>query len=219
LLDQSIQPDRLILWLAKADIAQLPSSIGKMPIQIESVTDVRSYKKLAFAIERYPHAFIATADDDIFYPPRWLEQLVEEYDPESRTIVCHRAHRIPTSTDAEVVAKSYRDWDWEVQDASSRRPSSDLLPTTGAGALYFPGSLHADATDARAFVSLCPTADDLWFACQARRAGTLFRKIGPRFAHLYWAGSQHQSLFTENINENDTQFKCLVATYGWPIAH
>lgn len=216
LLNQSVRPDRIILWLDDKSATILPDNIREMDIEVEAVGDIKSYKKLVFALERYPSAFIATADDDIFYAPDWLEHLVEGYDPSSPCITCHRAHRTPVYSGSEL--PRYPNWEWDVQDKLARTPSPDLLPTTGAGALFFPGSLHEDAIRTDIFTELCPSADDLWFAWQARRAGARMRKVGPKFPLLFWAGSQSGSLFSTNIVENDAQIERLIGAYGWPFA-
>ena len=213
LLDQTIRPDKIILWLAEHDMALLPDSVRRMDIQIEAVPDVRSFKKLVFAIERYPEAFIVTADDDLFYKPDWLEELVEGYDPANPSIVCHRAHRLPAFTGSDL--PEYREWEWDVQDDKARQPSRDLIPIGLGGILYFPGCLHPDVTNIQAFTDLCPDADDLWFVWQAHRAGSRYKKVGETFPFLYWAGSQTERLFDSNADENNVQIRRLWEAYGW----
>ncbi|MEL7030006.1 MAG: hypothetical protein AAGL49_12555, partial [Pseudomonadota bacterium] len=97
LSEQSIKPDRIILWIAESDRTSLPSDIDALEnIQIEFVKDVRSFKKLVFAVERYPDSFIATADDDNYYLQDWLELLIRGWSKTAPTITCHRAHRFPS---------------------------------------------------------------------------------------------------------------------------
>ncbi|MDH3239926.1 MAG: glycosyltransferase [Alphaproteobacteria bacterium] len=213
LRDQTIRADKIILWLAEQDVPLLPEAVRKMGVRIEAVPDVRSFKKLVFAIERYPEAFIATADDDVFYKPDWLEDLVEGFDPADPSIVCHRAHRLPAGIGSSIA--EYREWEWDVQDEKARQPSPDLMPTGLGGVLYFPGCLHRDVTNIQAFTELCPDADDLWFVWQAHRAGSRYKKVGKAFPLLYWAGTQTECLFNSNADENNVQLRRLWDTYGW----
>ena len=127
----------------------------------------------------FPNAFIVTADDDVYYQRSWLKELLDDWSEDAPTIRCHRAHRLPNLQNGQLAP--YRTWEKDVQDEQSRSPSKDLLPTGLAGVLYYPRSLHPDVTNASVFLSLCPTADDLWFFWQARRANSLYAKVGSRF--------------------------------------
>ena len=44
-------------------------------LQIEPCQDLRSYTKLVHTVERWPDAFIITADDDQYYPNDWIRIL------------------------------------------------------------------------------------------------------------------------------------------------
>jgi hypothetical protein len=182
-----------------------------MPIEVVPVTDERSYKKLVFALERFPAAFIATADDDVYYHPTWLQSLITDYQP--GVIHCHRAHRVPLCKPLP----PYRAWTKDVCDEAARQASVDLMPTGVGGILYPPGALHTDATDRDTYRALCPDADDIWFYWQARRAGSRHRKVGAEFNPLMWPGSQRESLFATNIDANDQQIANLIERYGYPL--
>lgn len=215
LLRQTVSPDRIIVWIANDDIAQLPSEVRDLEgIEIRSVPDLRSYKKLVFCLDEYPNSFIVTCDDDNFYPPQWLEQLTARWTDEEPAIVCHRAHRI--EWDANGSVKPYENWERDVQDAKARHPSTDLLPTGLGGILYFPRSLHKDVTRSELFLTHCPSADDLWFFWQARRKGSKYRKVGGKFPELYWPGSQDFALYNSNVTNNEVQMNALLDAYGLP---
>lgn len=222
LVNQDVAADRVILWLAEGDLDQLPFRVKRLRrkgLDIRPVPDLRSYKKLVFALDAFPNAYIVTADDDVFYPPHWLGNLVSGAH-EGTDILCHRAHRIPGHDD--VGLPPYAEWEWDVADEAARRPSRDLVPTGVGGVLYPPGALHRDVTDERSFRELAPTADDLWFYWMARRAGTTHRKVGPVFDQLIWPGSQAESLYALNVVDpeaaNDVQARNLFRSYGDPTA-
>jgi hypothetical protein len=217
LLTQTVRPDRVILWVAHADAAALPSAVKKLTrqgLEIRRVADVRSYKKLVFALTEFPESFHVTADDDIYYPSNWLKELVDAVEPGKKVLPCHRAHRVPTVAGPEL--PPYLSWEWDVQDEAARQPSADLLPTGVGGILYPPHALHSDVTDSALFMKLCPTADDLWFYWMARRAGAQYRKVGGPFEQTLLPGTQDESLFTENAAANDRQIRNLVERYGMP---
>lgn len=228
LLRQQTRPDRIVLWLAHGDKERLPSAVLRLlggGIELREVDDVRSYKKLVFALEAFPDAWIATVDDDVFYKPDWLGLLVDGLDldgPEhdiaatGAVITCHRAHRL-TQTAGGTLAP-YRDWQWDAEDAAAHRPSPDLMPTGIGGILYPPGALHPEVVVRSLYEDLAPSADDLWFFWCARRAGSTYRKVGPHFEQLTWWSSQGERLFDDNITRNDAQIARLVARYGSPLA-
>ncbi|PAX06343.1 hypothetical protein [Sphingomonas lenta] len=158
---------------------------------------------------------MVTADDD-FYVPNWLEELVAGYDPAAPTIVCHRAH--PVLQFGSANTPLYLERESDVQDEAARRPSTDLLAVGLGGTLYPSRSLHPDATDHDAFTRLCPHADDLWCSWCARRAGSLYKKIGGPFPILNWDSTQKERLFNLNATESDAQLRRLLDAYGDPNA-
>ncbi len=217
LLDQTIRPDRVILWISPEDAAAVPRKVHALEsrgLEIRQVPDTRSYKKLVDALANFPDAFIATADDDIYYARDWLETLAAGVEPGSDVVLCHRAHRIPRT---EGALPPYLSWQWDVQDEASRRPSVDLVATGVGGILYPPRVLHADTTDSATFMSLCPRGDDLWFYWMARRTGATYRKVGGPFIQKMLPGSQEEALFNQNSGgAYDQQIARLSARYGVP---
>jgi hypothetical protein len=217
LLDQTIRPDRVILWVSHADAAAVPRKVRALErrgLEVRPVADTRSYKKLVDALANFPEAFIATADDDIYYARDWLETLVAAVEPGVNAVICHRAHRIPA---AHGGLPPYLSWQWDVQDEAARQPSVNLVATGVGGILYPPRVLHPDTTDSAAFMSLCPRGDDLWFYWMARRTGATYRKVGGPFTQKMLPGSQEDALFNTNSGgAYDEQITRLGARYGLP---
>ena len=79
LMRQTMQCDRLILWLSAGDASSVPAEVEAFTsqgLEIRICDDLKSYKKLIPALETFPDAYIVTADDDLYFPPEWLEILV-----------------------------------------------------------------------------------------------------------------------------------------------
>lgn len=215
LLNQTVKADRVILWVAESDMNRLSRrtlQLKERGLDIRAVPDVRSYKKLVFALEAFPEAYFVTADDDVFYRPDWLATLVEDSRP--GLIICRRAHRIPSFHEKRM--PPYLTWERLVEDEGARVPCADIVPTGVGGILYPPASLHSDVTNAAIFMDLCPRADDLWFYMMARKAGSLYQKVGGPFEQISWPGTQEVALYHENLVANDEQMARLVAYYGHP---
>lgn len=199
LLDQSVRPDRLILWIAQEERGLLPPAVLALQqegLEILFCPDIKSYKKIIPTLEEEPSAFIVTADDDVRYPKHWLAGLVHAWNGELRTVVAWRAHRIVLDPESGAPLP-YRKWQWTCTDAP--QTSTLLFPTGVGGVLYPPGVLHADVTNRALFESLCPGADDVWLYWMCRRNEGRFKVVGEPLQIRHWPGSQYESLWHRNL--------------------
>ncbi len=218
LLNQTMQPDDVVLWCTPGDMAALPQEIRDMKSQglrIAPCEDLRSYMKLVPALIEDPCRYIATADDDLHYPADWLEQMVETVRTHPNHIAAHRAHRIAYTPEGNM--RPYRDWTKNIEGAVE---GADIFATGVAGVLYPPGVLHRSVTERDKFTTLCPSADDVWFHWMARKNGTTVRHIGPKIRIVEWPGSQQVSLRSVNLgdgNGNDVAISALLAELGPPV--
>jgi hypothetical protein len=217
ILDQKVRPDRTILWIGHQDWDALTPDILRLRdfgLSIAGCDDVRSYNKIIPTLERYPDAFIITVDDDLYYSPENVRRLTEGYLSGEPAICARRAHRIARRADGGMA--SYAMWEMGYIAPPGEPPSTTrLFPTGIGGVLYPPGSLAAETTDRSLFTQLCPNADDLWLYWMGRRAGSLYRQVGPVFPQIMWDGSQDVSLYSSNAaGGNDTQIAALEAHFG-----
>ena len=216
LLNQTIRPDRVVLWVAQDEIEALPPRIASLAaagLEIRGTTDLKSYKKLIPALYTFPGAYIATADDDVIYPRNWLELLCLGQKERQGVITCHRAHRVPQPESGKL--RPYHEWEWDVFDSAAARPSTDLVATGVGGILYPPNAFHPDITNNSVFSEICPEADDMWFYWMARRAGSLYLKVGSHFRMMHLPGSIDDGLFARNVN--DPQIDNLLQKFGNPL--
>ena len=217
LLAQTVQPDRLLLWIAEEDLPQLPAEVHSLEafgLEVRGCEDLRSYKKLVPTLRAHPGAYIVTADDDVYYRPDWLETLVGGVVEGERAVICHRTHRLRRQIGGRIVP--YIQWEWDVRDAAARAPSTDLVPTGVGGVLYPPGSLDPKVTDQALFQRLCPDGDDLWFYWSARTAGSRHKKVGPKFWQVSWATTQDSALWADNeAGGNDRMIAALEEEFGY----
>jgi hypothetical protein len=215
---QTIQPDRIVLWLSAEDRVRLPARAARLKrgrVEIRTTDDIGSFKKLVPALEAFPEAFVVTADDDVFYEPRWLERLVAQYDAEHPFVWCHRAQRPALSPDGTIAP--FARWQSDVQDDDAKRGCADIIPTGVGGTLYPPHSLDPLATDVSLIRSLQLTADDFWFFWMARRAGSAFRKTATRYRFSAWPGSQEHTLHVPHAAGGyDRQIEVLSRNFGVP---
>jgi len=216
LLDQSVSPACVQLWVPAADTDSVPSEVRALEragLEVRATDrDLGPAGKLLPALREQPGAVVVTADDDVVYPRHWLRDLLRGHERWPEAIVCVRAHELRFADDGSLLP--YADWAWD-----SRRTGTDLrLFFTGhGGVLYPPGALPRRAHDDDLRSALCPRADDVWFNWMARLAGTPIARLAvsvPR--HNDVPGSQGTTLMSDNVagGDNDAQIRNLVEHIG-----
>jgi hypothetical protein len=216
LLRQTVTADQTVLWIAHEDMPLLPRNVldlQRAGLTIYPTDDLRSYKKILPALDRFPGAFICTADDDLYYWPTWLAELLQAASDDQRIVPCHRAHEI--TVDEQSRYRPYRQWRINVPHPVQ---SNRLFPTSGAGVLYPPSALAHRDSDRKAIADLCPHADDIWLYWMVRRNGFTCRTAGRRRELITLPGSQKQALWHDNLERgrNDEMIHKMAARYGYP---
>jgi hypothetical protein len=220
LINQTIGPNKIILWLSEEEFEEkqksIPKSLSKyheFDFEIRFVKEnYKSYKKLVYALKKYSDNLIVTADDDIYYPPDWLELLYSYHINYPRDIIAHRVHNI-SFKDRHI--DLYRNWNGENRDVSFLN-----FPTTGGGVLFPPDSLYHDAIDSSIFLKLCPSADDIWFYVMAILKKTKIRRIKNGYQHCiefdYTLNRKYKNiprLWEINRTENNNQLNHVFDYY------
>ena len=184
LLNQTVKPDRLILWLAEEQFPNrekdLPENLLKLVdygFEIGWCEDLKSYKKLVPALREFPEDIIVTADDDLYYQKDWLESLYSVYLKDSKNIYTRRACRITNQGNIFKIAPHYSNTHYE--------PDFSNQLMGGAGTIYPPHSLHEDVMNIDLIKTLVPTYDDIYFWAMAVMAGTKIGLIHNKDLNIY----------------------------------
>lgn len=101
----------MILWLSQDEFAHicppLPQEIldfKQCGLEIVWVRgNLRSYKKLIYALKEFPDSILVSADDDVLYAKDWLTKLYNAYKENPHYIHAHRAHRIAFDKHGEIL--------------------------------------------------------------------------------------------------------------------
>ncbi|MBE0470381.1 MAG: hypothetical protein IBX55_12860 [Methyloprofundus sp.] len=204
LINQTKQPDMLILWLAEEqfpnkekDLPKRVLNLKKYGLTIRWCKDIKSYKKLIFALKEFPDDIIVTADDDLFYNENWLEILHKSYLNEPQYIHCHRAHEITFNKNKELA--SYNEWP---KCISTDNASFFNFCTTGGGVLYAPDALYKDTLNEELFMKLCPTADDIWFWAMAVLNNKKIRVVDNNITELIYINPELEFKMTNGLTLN-----------------
>lgn len=219
LIAQSVKADKILLWIAQEDMPLLPHDIRALQdkgVEIRETENTRSFKKLVPAIEAFPDAYIVTADDDVYYPPQWLKDLLACHDGSRKSVVCHVANGIVFNEEGKPAP--YNDWRWCIR---TPRTGEKFLPVGIGGVLYSPDALQKPLVlDRNIFMDLCPMADDFWFYFMGRLNGANYIKTTYKGFPVTWPQSQKISLAAENTGRssgkplNDVQLANLLEKFG-----
>src|SRR5699024_825225 len=195
----NIRPDILVLWIAKHERGKLPQEVLELEcfgLNICYCEDIRSYKKIIPTLREYPNSFIATADDDVYYEPDWLQGLIDCWDGSYKTVVAHRAHKIVLNE--KFLPVPYQNWKMNV--IASELDDGLIFPTGCAGVLYPPDVFCKDVIDSNIFMKLCPSGDDIWLYWMASRNGAKAKRSNYNFNLVVWSGTRHTALWPSNIH-------------------
>jgi hypothetical protein len=210
LLDQSAQPHKIVLYLSLCEFPDrsVPKRLTRLEgdrFEVRFVAEnLRSHKKLQYALIDFPDAWIATADDDRLYPADWLSRLLRGAAESSGTIICMRGRRMIVS---EGRFLPFGDWPF-VESA----PSFLLFPVGSWGTLYPPGSLNALVGDRELIRKLTPLDDDIWAKAMSLMQDVPCRALGGYFnapvrfrANIrLWSVNEH--LVDETLNNTFGHF-------------
>ncbi|MDR0911886.1 MAG: glycosyltransferase [Methanobrevibacter sp.] len=233
LLNQTTKPDELILWLAEE---QFPNLEEDIPIKVKKfkehgltikwTTDIKSYKKLIPSLKEYPNDIIVTADDDVFYPENWLEQLYKEYD--GKNIVAHRVKVITIDKENNILPYNQ----WKILPGNDDDISLNLISdeskylsfanffTGVGGVLYPPRSLYEDILNQELFEKLAPNNDDFWFWAMALKNNCKIKVVPNGYSKEIYVNPlralnflNERSLWSENSQGNNDIFLKNIIEY------
>lgn len=215
---QILQPHAINVFIAETDIAVLPDSIKELEksgyIKIELCEDLGSGKKLIPALKNQGKLPIVTIDDDLYFENELFLQLMINHYLFPQAIIAARVHRLAVTDSGDVLPFS----EWHKHYDLGEGPGSDLMPTSGAGTLFPPKAMHEDASDADLYTKLSHNTDDLWWYFQARRKGTLVRRLSGLDQLNFIDSTQEVGLWKNgNQDRNEVNLKALVRQYGNPI--
>lgn len=221
LLRQKYKPDMIILWLDEDNWndENIPKSLKRLQkygLTIKFCKDIKSYKKLIPTLLEYPMDIIITCDDDLYYKPTVIKDLVNAYYKNPSNIFVLNAHIIRFDNSGRILP--YNKWTMDVRDKMGRY----VFPTGGSGCLYRKNLLYQDVSNDELFMKLAPQADDVWFFFMAFLKGTIASVLpdrGRRYLPLdnfYQYFHKNANLSSANVkeNQNDVQIKSVMAHYG-----
>ena len=179
LLNQTLKPDEVVLWLTveefpngESDVPAKVLDLTKNGLTIKWCNNLRSYTKLVPSLKEYPDDFIVTADDDLYYPKDWLDEIWQYHLKYPDCIISQRSRRLVFNEDGS--PKPYGAW--KLIDGVMDESYLNLQTGVG-GVLYFPNSLSKEVLKEDVFKEIAPSTDDLWFWAMAVLNGVKIKPI------------------------------------------
>ena len=206
LVNQTVKPEKIILWLASSEFPDMEESLPKRILRlrengliIKFCDNIRSYKKIYYTAKEYSNKSIITADDDVLYPENWLESLIVAHSDNPNDIICHRAHKI-TMNDKELFP--YKDWISLSPDETG--PSISLIAIGVGGILYPAGFFEELPFDEKDFMKLAPFSDDIFLKAYEVKKRVKVKKVKANNKEMFMIlGSQKERLSIVNVENND----------------
>jgi hypothetical protein len=220
IMQGTVKPNRIILWLPdnqKVSSCYLEHQMER-GLEIKYVKDLGPHTKLIHALKEFPDDIVITIDDDIFYKPDMVENLLRTYKVDSSSILANRVAVITKDKNGNV--ESYLKW---IHFNYPERTSKRNVIIGVEGCLYPPHSFSKEVFNEEAILELCPTADDIWFTAMAILNNTRIVHVDCRYDKGFAGGvvnlrMQKTGLVHLNENQkecrNDFQIRAVFDKYN-----
>ncbi len=216
LLNQSVSPLKIVLWLHEDLKENLPIRLSNLidPIfEIQYSELTCSHRKLVLTMEKYPEHTIITCDDDVIYHQDWLELLYKEHKKYPDCIIANQVRYIQYDKHGNLLP--YKKW---VRNTNEKIDPRTVLPIGVAGVLYPNNSLSKKVLNQELFLKLTPSADDLWFKAMSLLKGTRSKLSESQLKKpIPILNSQKESLKRKNVNEDKNRTQWLAVTNYFKI--
>lgn len=218
LFNQTVKPDRIILWLANEqfenqELPELLEQLQSKGLEIRFCEDLKSHKKYHYALkEQTQEELVITYDDDLIYPENSIERLVELHKKFPDCIITNRAQA------AEFENGEFLPYPkWKVRSSIGvKKPAMVLFPSTGGGTLYPYNAVNEEAFNIKKMKEIAFSADDLWMRFMSALNGTqIVKTVKNHKTFTVIDGSQTESLQVENCigGANDKAVNLLKQNY------
>lgn len=162
LLNQTIKPDRLILWLddSQIDLNVLPYEITqfiKNGLEICLVNGLGSYTAIMSSLKRYDDSINVFAENGYYYDRDWLKKLYVSYISYSKDVQVHKAHLIKMKNRKE----NFLEVDWGNIVEKESAEFTNYIDKSG-GILLPPKIFSSEVLREDVFFKYLPNNIELW---------------------------------------------------------
>ena len=170
LLIQTKLPHKIAVYLDEdnwndAILSPLLKEMQRIGVDFYYCEDLKSYKKLIPALQMFPDNPILVCDDDFYYHPKYMEWILEAYSNSDYKTVIGSWGLIPRKMDGKFLPFSK----WIDCTKAKNIDESAMSFGSGNGTLFPCHVFDEEILNKEVFMSLCPTADDIWFWAMMQR--------------------------------------------------
>ena len=168
LFNQSVKPDRIVLWLASSEFEnfQFPESIHRLQergLEIRYCDNYFGHKRYYKMIEEQKeNECIIMFDDDILFPYCLIERLYDKWLQFPDCVICERGQVM--TFDGDKILNPGR-WS-STSDEGIDKPSYKILASPGGGCLFPPKALYKDANNTDMISKYALKTGDIWLMFQ-----------------------------------------------------
>ena len=219
LLNQSMKPDHVILWLAEDEFpgkeSDLPRSLlalRKHGLEICWCENLAPHKKYYYSMLKYQNDIVITVDDDIAYSKYLVETLFNSYKRHPDAISALRVHLMKFNEDGKLLP--YTQWYYCCKNYVDI-PLRSLFATGAGGILYPPHLINEEWKNIEELRKSCLYADDIWLKTM-EIMNDIPVVLASKYQELIFIGdTQQTSLYSKNVyeNKNDVVLKNLFDKY------
>lgn len=213
IMNQTMKPDEIILWLAREQFEGLESlpdnliNLQNQGLTIRFCDDLKSHKKYYYSLIENPNDIVILFDDDMFYPKDTIKQLYKMH-IDNPNDVCVITSQMITPT---VFTKPSL---WRNPLINEDVTHSNKIQIfSGSGTLLTYESLDNLAFDKELIKKLCFYADDLWLTFMIYKKGNRISSLNKWRAFPVTIYDTHiEALFYVNVENgmNDKQWKKII---------
>lgn len=219
IMGQTYKPDKVVLYLSEEQFAdrKLPADLSayrEHGLEIHWCQgNMKSHKKYLYAFREYPDDYIITVDDDVYYEPHMVEELVQYIPKFPECTLARKTHLITADKNGSV--SEYGKW-WTECAHYIGVPRMDLFAVGCGGILYPPHILIDEVFHTDNIKKHCMYADDVWLKVMELISGVPVVQVPTRFLDVcdkeYAADGLYQQ-YNKN-GGNDRQLRQLLEIYG-----
>lgn len=195
LFNQSVKPDRIVLWLASSEFehVEFPESIKalqKRGLEIRYCDNLYGHKRYYKMIdEQEENELMIMFDDDIIFPYFLIERLYEKWKRFPNCIVCERG-QLYTTQERDILNPGR----WPVTSRIGlERPSFRILASPGGGCLVPPHALYKDANVPEIIRKYALKTGDIWLMFMAVQNDTKIIR-SHRYHRTFILSEEYQSV-------------------------
>lgn len=224
LLRQTVRPECVVLWLDEREYSEqnLPGDLRFLcgyGLEVRFGKDIGSYTKIIHSLSTFPNKHIITADDDLYYTKRFVEEFVNAHYRYPKAIITGFA-KVPVTDDHHQLA-TYDAWPEYHHVGSSFQYDTARIFPLGVGGVLYPSQVFDDEVKNEAvFTSLCPKADDIWLYIMGLRSQAEKRMLTDSNIAYYHTDLLRQLVTKDRLTatnrfggENDMQMRALLKHY------